>query len=71
MSWAFEQQIRPPARKLLLIALSDDTGFHHPSASALVVKTSMSIPEIENHWNALVKSGHINELFGEGVRLAP
>ena len=75
VSWAFDQQIRPPASKLLLIVLADNTGgcgyqgYRHWKASDLVNKTSMSIPEIEKNWKSLVKSGHINELYGEGAKL--
>jgi hypothetical protein len=66
ISWAFEQQM-DPLHKIVLIALCDNTGNAVPKALSLCLITSMSIPEIESHFQWLRLHGYILELYGRDV----
>ena len=72
MSWAFKQDIEPPA-KLVLLALADhangQTGLCIPGQKALADQCSMSVRTVQRHLNTLESSGLIRRearMRGEG-----
>ena len=72
MSWAFKQDIEPPA-KLVLIALADhangQTGLCIPGQKALADQCSMSVRTVQRHLNTLESAGLIRRearMRGEG-----
>lgn len=72
MSWAFKQDIEPPA-KLVLLALADhangQTGLCIPGQKALAQQCSMSVRTVQRHLNTLEAAGLIRRearMRGEG-----
>jgi len=72
MSWAFKQDIEPPA-KLVLLALADhangQTGLCIPGQKALADQCSMSVRTVQRHLNTLESAGLIRRearMRGEG-----
>jgi helix-turn-helix protein len=62
LSWAFSQPVKPPARKLVLVALADaanDDGVCWPGQLRLGEKCSCSERAVRNHLHALQEAGLI------------
>jgi hypothetical protein len=60
MAWAIQQRVRPPARKLLLVALAnyaDKDGVCWPSQARLAYDTEMSLDTIQRQTKKLVADG--------------
>jgi len=58
--WALNQQVAPPARKLLLLVLAtyaDPQGICWPSQESLAKKTGMSLDSIQRHTKKLKEVG--------------
>ena len=65
MTWAYDQDVRPTAKKFLLVTLgdyaSDETGFSYPSISTLAKRTAMDRKTAIGHLDALIKEGFISD----------
>jgi hypothetical protein len=60
VAWAIQQRVRPPARKLLLVALAnyaDKEGVCWPSQARLAYDTEMSLDTIQRQTKKLVADG--------------
>jgi Helix-turn-helix domain len=56
VDWAIAQQVKPPARKLVLVALAnhaDNDGICYPGQALLARECELSIRELQRHLAAL------------------
>jgi DNA-binding transcriptional ArsR family regulator len=67
LDWAFSQDVRPAARKLVLITaanyltFSDDSVSQIPSSERLAAITGLSVQAVQRHLRAMLKAGIISE----------
>lgn len=63
LSWAFQQEVTPAAKKLVLIALAnraDEEGYCYPGYKRLAVQCSMARSTVIQHVKALEREGLIS-----------